>query len=130
MKRWLRLWLPVAVWCGLIFGISSIPRLDTGWGLWDLLLRKLAHLTEYAVLAALLFRALRGSGTLSLARLLWLSSFLAILYAVTDEFHQRFVPGRTGALTDVLIDASGALLFCWFRSRRESTRSRTPRLSV
>jgi len=49
-----RLWLPVLVWAALIFALSSVPDLGTGLGTWDLVLRKLAHTGEYAVLGALL----------------------------------------------------------------------------
>jgi len=51
-------WLPVLAWAALIFALSSVPSLSTGLGLWDLVLRKLAHAGEYAVLGALLARAL------------------------------------------------------------------------
>jgi len=50
-------WLPVVVWAAVIFAFSSVPSLSTHLGTWDLLLRKLAHMTEYAVLALLLLRA-------------------------------------------------------------------------
>ena len=95
----LRLWLPVVVWAGVIFVLSAIPSLGTGLGTWDLVLRKLAHLSEYAVLAALLWRAL-GSHRFAFA--------LAVAYAATDELHQRFVAGRHAAFRDVVIDAAGA----------------------
>lgn len=62
--------------------------------------RKLAHATEYAILALLWFGAL-GSKPQAVV--------IAFLYACTDEFHQLFVPGRAGLFTDVLIDTSGAL---------------------
>jgi VanZ family protein len=94
----MRAWLPVAVWAAVIFAFSSIPSLGTGLGTWDLVLRKLAHAAEYAVLGALLLRALRRP----------LPAFaLAVLYAVSDEVHQTFVPGREGALLDVVVDAAG-----------------------
>ena len=54
----LLLWLPVALWACLIFGLSAIPDLGTGLGTWDLVLRKVAHFCEYAILGALLLRAL------------------------------------------------------------------------
>lgn len=62
--------------------------------------RKLAHATEYAILALLWFGAL-GSKPQAVV--------ITFLYACTDEFHQLFVPGRAGLFTDVLIDTSGAL---------------------
>lgn len=62
--------------------------------------RKLAHATEYAILALLWFGVL-GSKPQAVV--------IAFLYACTDEFHQLFVPGRAGLFTDVLIDTSGAL---------------------
>ncbi|HVM68784.1 MAG TPA: VanZ family protein [Gaiellaceae bacterium] len=114
MRRPVRLWLPVVAWAALIFGLSSIPSLGTGLGLWDLVLRKLAHVTEYAILGGLLLRALRDR--------MWLAFALGVAYAVTDEVHQTFVPGRRGAATDVLIDAVGVALgiaaWRWVARRR------------
>ena len=101
MTRALSAWLPVVAWAGLIFALSSIPDLGTGLGGWDLALRKIAHALEYAVLGALLLRAL-GRELLAAA--------IGIAYAVTDEVHQAFVPGRHGAPLDVLVDAVGVLL--------------------
>ena len=95
----LRPWLPVIVWAAVIFAFSAIPSLGTGLGTWDLVLRKLAHMAEYAVLAALLWRAL-GSYAGALV--------LAVAYAGTDELHQHFVSGRHAAFRDVGIDAAGA----------------------
>ena len=101
MTRVLSAWLPVVVWAALIFTLSSIPDLGTGLGGWDLVLRKIAHAAEYAVLGALLFRAL-GRDLPAAA--------IGIAYAVTDEVHQTFVSGRHGAAVDVLVDAVGVLI--------------------
>jgi VanZ family protein len=92
------LWAPVLVWAGLIFVLSSIPDLGTGLGGWDLVLRKIAHAGEFAVLGFLLVRALGGE---------WASLALGIAYAISDEVHQHFVPGRLGSPVDVAIDAVG-----------------------
>ena len=54
-------WLPVIVWAGVIFAFSSVPSLGTGLGTWDLVLRKLAHVSEYAVLGLLLARDTRSA---------------------------------------------------------------------
>jgi VanZ family protein len=100
-QRVVTLWLPVAAWAALIFVLSSIPSLSTGLGTWDLVLRKAAHVTEYAILGALLMRALERPA---------LATALAIAYAATDELHQHFVPGRAGTLVDVAVDAVGVVL--------------------
>ncbi len=97
----LRLWAPVVLWAAVIFAFSSIPSLGTGLGTWDLLLRKLAHVAEFAVLGALLLRA-TGRVRLALA--------LGVAYAASDELHQHFVAGRRGAPVDVLIDSVGVAL--------------------
>jgi VanZ family protein len=91
----------VFAWACVIFALSSIPDLGTGLGGWDLVLRKLAHGTEYAVLGFLLLRAL-GRERSALA--------LGIAYAATDEIHQHFVAGRHGAPIDVAIDAIGVAI--------------------
>ena len=117
MPRSLSLWLPVAGWAVLIFGLSAIPSLSTGLGTWDTILRKLAHTAEFAVLAALLWRALRNE----LAALT-----AAIAYAATDELHQTFVRGRHGSPVDVAIDgigaAAGLLLVLHARGARRPAR--------
>jgi len=96
-----RLWAPVVLWAAVIFAFSSVPDLGTGLGTWDLVLRKLAHAAEFAVLGVLLLRALRDAR----------SAFAAgVAYAVTDEVHQHFVPGRLGSPVDVAIDAVGVAL--------------------
>ena len=97
----LRLWLPVVAWAALIFGLSSVSDLGTGLGTWDLVLRKLAHAGEFAVLGALLLRA-TGSARAAFAG--------GVAYAVSDELHQHFVPGRVGSPLDVAIDAVGVAL--------------------
>jgi VanZ family protein len=94
-------WLPVLVWAGVIFAFSSIPSLNSGLGTWDHVLRKGAHMTEYAILAVLL---VRGSGSFR-----WAFAF-TVLYAASDEVHQLFVRGRHGSPVDVAIDAVGALI--------------------
>ncbi len=105
-----RLWLPVLAWAAVIFALSSIPSLSTGLGTWDLLLRKAAHMTEFAVLGALLVRAL-GRTTPALA--------LGVAYAASDEWHQTLVRGRDGKVLDVAIDAVGVAIgvLAWRRWR-------------
>ncbi|MBA3833078.1 MAG: VanZ family protein [Chthoniobacterales bacterium] len=121
-------WLPVALWMALMFFGSTdafsaehTSRYLTPFLRWldpdisaaalaqaHLLLRKAAHVTEYAILSGLLFRALRG-----LIGGFWRRAAVALapalIFAPLDEFHQSFVPSRTSSLGDVLIDYSGAI---------------------
>lgn len=125
----LRRWAPVVGWAAGIFLLSTdhFSGPSTGGFLLPLLgrlvpwaspeqllaahaaIRKLAHLTEYAVLSALWYRALvLGGRRPSDAH--WRAAAGAALYAVTDEWHQSFQPTRTAAVGDVLIDAAGGVL--------------------
>jgi VanZ family protein len=124
-------WIPPILWAAAIFGFSSqiLSSENTGpivesfitaiFGYTikpstintiHYLMRKAGHLTEYAILAALLFRAIRRDRTGWNWR--WAAAAIAIaaLYAATDEFHQSFVPGRTPSVWDVLLDTTGASL--------------------
>ncbi|MBQ9692318.1 MAG: VanZ family protein [Clostridia bacterium] len=76
--------------------------------------RKAAHFTEYLVLAVLSNLAVMQSGKeIKVTPIkVGISFVIGVLYAVTDEIHQLFVPGRAGAVTDVLIDAAGVLCGC------------------
>lgn len=73
------------------------------------LIRKAAHVTEYALLAALWWRALARSGA-RLRRAAWLTLLIGVTVAAVDETHQSFLPSRTGSARDVLIDTAGVLL--------------------
>lgn len=83
-----------------IFGFSHRQNLGTGLGIWDLLLRKLAHMTEYGVLWFLLWWAFRY-------RHLWVAAAITVLYAISDEIHQHFVATRHGSPLDVVVDTAG-----------------------
>jgi VanZ family protein len=100
LRRVASTWLLVVVWAAFIFAVSSIPSLGTGLEAWDLVLRKLAHVTEYAVLGFLLARVVALVPAFA----------LGVLYAITDELHQTFVAGREGAPRDVAIDAAGVAI--------------------
>jgi len=147
----LKFWTPVLLWMALIFTASAdahsyehssrfvepfLHWLFPAMSQFNIdkvhhFLRKRAHLTEYAVLALLLWRALHVSGN-NLRAWSWPKVggvlMLVFLYAATDEFHQRFVATRTPLVSDVFIDTAGGaigLLVLWFsqhlRNRRRGS---------
>ena len=88
-------WLPVFLWSSVIFAFSSLPQTHVSqFFLTDFIIKKAAHISEYAILYALIFRATRGKLLFSFA--------LTIIFAITDEIHQGFVPGRTPKVYDVV----------------------------
>ena len=111
---------PPLVLMGLIFYFSAQPDLGTGLGVWDTILRKLAHMAEYGLLWFLWWRALRYSKPA-------LAVLITIAYAITDELHQSFVEGRHGVWTDVAIDALGVGLAGLVVIARAARRARVDR---
>jgi len=103
-RQWVR-WALVVVWMGVIFWFSAQPSYALpNFGAPDTLIKKTAHVTEYAILSWLIQNA-RGE-----RRTWWQAWVTAVLYAATDEFHQLFVPGRASRVTDVMIDSVGAAI--------------------
>jgi len=128
MKNWIRNWWPTILMMALIFMVSGTPGGDLPqFGPWDLVVKKGGHLTGYALLALALLRGPAG-GNVPSRRQAFLAVFLAAVYAVTDEFHQEFTPGRSSSMFDVAIDTVGAALGvlawrCFRVFRIPSTRS-------
>ncbi len=132
MRRFLKYWLPVLIWVGVIF-VGSTDLMSTEhtsriiapvlrWLKPDIsaeaiarvqfFIRKTAHVTEYAILATLLWRAFgRGTAWSIKKSILFVVAWVAsAIFAASDEFHQSFVPSRTASPTDVMIDICGALI--------------------
>ncbi len=128
-----RLWryAPLVAWMGFIFFASTVnfsasntSRIIRPILIWlfphiseerltfaHFIIRKLSHLTEYAILALLAARAFISSSRAFLQQHWFISSLLLVtLYALSDEFHQLFVPSRTGSIYDSLIDITGGLV--------------------
>jgi len=102
-------YLPVLLWCMVIYYFSSIPSLKSDMpSNLDFILRKIAHITEYGILTFLLFRAI--SRNTDSKKAITYSILFSIAYAFTDEYHQLFVFGRNGDLVDVFIDSMGIFL--------------------
>ncbi|HEU0023739.1 MAG TPA: VanZ family protein [Thermoleophilaceae bacterium] len=111
LNRGVGLWLPPPALMALIFFLSGQPDLSSGLGTIDLILRKVVHFSEYALLCFLLWRPLRTLVDPRDAALVAL--LIASAYAATDEWHQAFVEGRHGTPVDWLIDSAGAAVVAW-----------------
>ncbi len=130
-KLLLKNWLPAVIWLGVIFlgstdlmSAEHTSRFIVPFLRWlkpdispetlasiHFIVRKCAHLGEYAVLALLLFRAAILTNLKRSLAILYVSVLVACLFvATTDEFHQTFVASRSALATDIMIDSGGAIL--------------------
>tara|TARA_Y100000310_G_scaffold50752_1_gene46807 strand:+ start:469 stop:828 length:360 start_codon:yes stop_codon:yes gene_type:complete len=113
-------WLIVIAWMAVIYTFSNQPDLHSGFEpIYDLVLRKMAHMTEYFVLAFLVHRAVSQSDVPP-GKSVVLATVFAIAYAFSDEYHQNFVVGRHGSYPDVGIDSIGVLAWVWLNSKLRS----------
>ncbi len=149
LNKILKYWLPVFLWMALTFLMSTgmFTSENTSRIIVPLIrflfpsatphqitiaheiVRKLAHVTEYFLLGLLLFRAFKSDST---GPTVWRFAIYALavvaLYALTDEFHQTFVLGRTPSIVDVGIDTFGGFLaqcvsITWFHFRKSHPRA-------
>lgn len=101
--------MPVGFWALVIFLFSSRPATPVSEiHLTDFIIKKSAHVIEYAILATLLYRVFISSGVGKRKAGIY-SVILAVLYGISDEHHQSFVPGRDPKLRDVFFDTIGAV---------------------
>ena len=120
-----RRWIPAIVMMAIIFVASSTPSSELpNYGFWDMLVKKGGHMMGYGLLSiawwyGFSFDSKKG----------WLAWLLAFIYAISDEFHQSFTPGRNPSAVDVLFfDGGGALvglstLVIWFRMRAKKKKN-------
>lgn len=100
-------WLLVVGWMAVIFWFSAQPgQRISSWNTWNLP-DGLGHFALYAVLGLLSFGAFRSLGH-TVGRAAWESLGLSLLYGISDEIHQMWVPGRSPTLVDVVWDGLGA----------------------
>ena len=116
MSRFMCYWVPVILYAGLIFTISSFPlpppKVEIPF------IDKFIHLIEYGILGFLFYRALRVSKLAS--RVFLLAIIFSILYALSDEIHQFFVPGREFDLWDLAADSLGIVLVALYLKRKQN----------
>lgn len=108
IRRIIFYWLPVVIYMSLIFYLSSIPGtyVTTKISIND----KILHIIEFFGLAFLLYRCFNTAENKNVKKHEYLLAIaLAVLYAISDEFHQSFVPGRAADIIDVIADSIGAI---------------------
>jgi VanZ family protein len=110
----LNYWLPFLIWAIVIFMFSANPTTRASEIHWqDFVIKKTAHVVEYFVFTALLLRALISQGIFR--RFLGRTAFIAgLFYAISDEFHQSFTPGREPTVRDIMFDVLGILFALFF----------------
>jgi len=127
VKNGLWRWVPSILLMTVIFIASGTPGKDIpGFGVLDTILKKGAHMAGYALLAISYLHAIADSGKAK-RLIIVMAIVLAGLYAVTDEFHQSFTPGRNPSVADVGIDAVGAIIgtLIWSRIKTPSKKKDT-----
>jgi VanZ family protein len=128
LPRWLRDVVPLVLWMALIFALSAQSDLvDIEDKAGEKFFYKISHLAAYAALAWLWWRALAPQRQTSWP-VLTTALVLTVLYAISDEVHQSFVPGRHPALYDVLFDTGGALAMILLIRYSGHLRQKTPTL--
>jgi VanZ family protein len=111
MVTFFRYWGPVCGYAGLIFYLSAQSHPETNLPFVTHVSDKVLHVVEYAVLGALCYRALRGSGNDAWRQqAIPAAILLASLYGMSDEVHQAFVPFRESSWLDWLADTVGGAL--------------------
>jgi VanZ family protein len=110
MKAWMGRWGPAVAIMTLIFIASAIPGSDLpSFDFGDTLVKKGGHMLGYALLSISYLHALNSVQRIGPARFV-VAFCLTLLYAASDEWHQRFTPGRSPSLQDVIIDGAGGLI--------------------
>lgn len=127
IKKYVLAWLPAILWCLVIFYFSHQPDASAGLTpLWNFIIAKFAHISEYFILTLLVFRGFQKSKVKETVaeygiwqqslkgKIIYFAASLSLLYACSDEFHQFFVIGRHSSFKDILIDSVGILIAILF----------------
>lgn len=115
-------WLPVFLWALVIFVLSSIETVVVSqFFIWDFIAKKTVHVAEFAILFSLIFRATNGKWALTFV--------LTLSYAISDEYHQSFVPGRTAAVYDLGFDTTGSNIAAYLIWKLKLYRHNKPKKS-
>jgi VanZ family protein len=131
VRKFVKWWLPVVAWLIVIFigsSIGNVPRV--GGKTTDGLVHRAAHVAEFAVLGVILLRAVSKDKPITKREMI-VTLIIIALYGASDEFHQRFTPGRSSEGLSVLFDVAGGAVGVWvywkWRRRKSHIASTTPK---
>ncbi|OGF44393.1 MAG: hypothetical protein A2231_04950 [Candidatus Firestonebacteria bacterium RIFOXYA2_FULL_40_8] len=122
-------WLPAGIFAVCVFYLSSISN-PPGVRLLQFIPNsdKLAHMTEYFILSSLIFFALARGHNIKTNKAIIIAILLTAAYAITDEYHQSFTPGRSMDVLDWAADTAGAIIVST-RYEVQSTKLKRKKLS-
>jgi hypothetical protein len=107
----LNFWLPVLLWAAVIFTFSNMKTHQASNIYWqEFIVKKTAHLVEYSIFYILIYRAILNTTNFNKKKTAAFALIILVLYAISDEVHQSFTPGREPTIRDVLIDSTAGLL--------------------
>lgn len=110
-KAWLY-WLPAFIYMALIFVMSSFPAPEAVKSAPIVFQIKFVHIVEYGILSALVLLGLLKTSNRKGLNLYLTATLIVLLYGASDEFHQHFIPGRTGRALDLVANLIGIILAC------------------
>lgn len=113
--KFLKFWFPVFLYSGIIFYASSLPDLKPPLEIKNI--DKAVHVLEYLPFGFLLARAF--SQQWPVVRLWQVVTVCSLLYGISDEYHQSFVPGRQAGVLDAIADTAGGFLGVWIHQFRQ-----------
>lgn len=108
--KFLNFWFPVAAYSGIIFTISSFSKVPNALGAVNF--DKLWHVAEYMPFGFFLTRGIAKQWSFARSVLWILVLTGVVLFGISDEYHQSFVPGRYSSLLDIVADAIGGMMGC------------------
>ena len=111
LKRILLHYLPVCLWMILIFYLSSQQKISVSpTYILNFIIFKSLHITEYSILYFLWWWAISNKKTVFKQQNYFWAGVASLVYAMSDEIHQTFVPTREGTLRDIIIDGIGIII--------------------
>lgn len=112
MQKLFKFWFPLVAYSGIIFYVSGLPDLKAP--VEGIHVDKILHIGEYIPFGFLAARCWGIHSAVVKPNILFFAGILTVIYGLSDEYHQSFVPGRFASVYDLLADTLGGLIGAWF----------------